>query len=147
VPLFLNSIHILKEQSSEEFSPPYSHHLGFDLTNIYYKTSLCCLDFNFTGSPIHPPLGTLKGQAQRLSNSTESHGPSSASGALLLSPLERSPPPPLSSFRSKRRGPLSLRYTVAVVTQTRLSQSRKTLAPLGTITMGQIRADGCCGFI
>jgi hypothetical protein len=31
--LFLSSIHILKEQSSEEFSP-YSHHLGFDLTNI-----------------------------------------------------------------------------------------------------------------
>jgi hypothetical protein len=26
-----------KEQSSEEFSPLYSYHLGFDITNIYYK--------------------------------------------------------------------------------------------------------------
>jgi hypothetical protein len=57
--LFLSSIHIIKEQSSEEFSPIYSYHLGFDLTNIYYKLSLCCLDFIFTGSPIHPSLGSL----------------------------------------------------------------------------------------
>jgi hypothetical protein len=57
--LFLSSIHIVKEQSNEEFSPLYPYHLGFDLTNIYYKPSLCCLDFIFTGSPIHPPLDAL----------------------------------------------------------------------------------------
>jgi hypothetical protein len=45
----------------------------------------------------------------------------------------------------KRRGPRSLRYTVAVVTQTRLSRSHKTLAPLGTITTARARADGLCG--
>jgi hypothetical protein len=32
------------------------------------------------------------------------------------------------------------------VTQTRLSRSRKTLAPLGTITMAHARAEGLCGF-
>jgi hypothetical protein len=52
--LFLSSIHILKEQSSEEFSSLYLYHLGFNPTNIYYKPSLCCLDLIFTGSPIHP---------------------------------------------------------------------------------------------
>jgi hypothetical protein len=57
--LFLSSIHILNEQSSEEFSSLYSYHLGFNPTNIYYKQSLCCLDLIFTGSPIHPPLGAL----------------------------------------------------------------------------------------
>jgi hypothetical protein len=46
----------------------------------------------------------------------------------------------------KRRGPRSLWYTVAVVTQTRLSRSRKTLAPLGTITTARARAEGLCGF-
>jgi hypothetical protein len=87
-----------------------------------------------------------KGQAPRLSNSVESRGPSPhASGALLPAPLERSPPSPLSSFLPKRRGPCSLRYTVAVVTQTRLSHSRKTLASLGTITMARARAEGLCG--
>jgi hypothetical protein len=53
--LFLSSIHILKEQPSEEFSSLYSYHLGFNPTHIYYKPSLCCLDLIFTGSPIHPP--------------------------------------------------------------------------------------------
>jgi hypothetical protein len=73
-------------------------------------------------------------QAPRSSNSIESRGPSPrASSALLPAPLERSPPSTLSSLWSKRHGPRSLRYTVAVVTQTRLSRSRKTLAPLGTI--------------
>jgi hypothetical protein len=87
-----------------------------------------------------------KGQAPRSSNSVESHGPSPhASGASLPAPLGRSPPSPLSSFRPKRRGPCSLRYTVAVVTQTRLSRSRKTLAPLGTITTAHARAEGLCG--
>jgi hypothetical protein len=43
--LFLSSIYILKKQSSEEFSPLYPLHLGFDLTNIYYKSSLFRLDF------------------------------------------------------------------------------------------------------
>jgi hypothetical protein len=86
-----------------------------------------------------------EGQAPRSSNSVESRGPSSrASGAPLLASLGRSPPSPLSSFRPKRRGPRSLRYTVAAVTQTRLSRSRKTLAPLGTITTARARAEGLC---
>jgi hypothetical protein len=88
-----------------------------------------------------------EGQAPRSSNSVESRGPSPrANGAPLLAPLERSPPSPLSSFRPKRRGPCSLRYTVAAVTQTRLSRSRKTLVPLGTITTARARAEGSCGF-
>ena len=88
-----------------------------------------------------------EGQAPRSSNSVESRGPSPhASGAPLPAPLGRSPPSPLSSFRPKRRGPRSLRYTVAAVTQTRLSRSRKTLAPLGTITTTHARAEGLCGF-
>ena len=87
-----------------------------------------------------------EGQAPRSSNSVESRGPSPrASGAPLPAPLGRSPPSPLSSFRPKRRGPRSLRYTVAAVTQMRLSRSRKTLAPLGTITMAHARAEGLCG--
>jgi hypothetical protein len=87
-----------------------------------------------------------EGQAPRSRNSVESRGPSPcASGAPLPAPLGRSPPSPLSSFRSKRRGPCSLRYTVAAVTQTRLSRSRKTLAPLGTITTTHSRAEGLCG--
>jgi hypothetical protein len=91
---------------------------------------------------------TREGKAPRSSNSVESPGTSPcSSGAPLLAPLGRSPPSPLSSFRPKRRGPCSLRYTVAAVTQTRLSQSRKTLAPLGTtITTNRTRAEGLCGF-
>jgi hypothetical protein len=86
-------------------------------------------------------------QATRSSNSVESHGPSPrASGAPLLAPLGRSPPSPLSSFWSKRRGPRSLRYMVVAMTQTHLSRSRKTLAPLGIITMARARAEGLCGF-
>jgi hypothetical protein len=42
----------------------------------------------------------------------------------------------------KHRGPRSLQYTVVVVTQTQLSRSRKTLAPLGTITTAHTRAEG-----
>jgi hypothetical protein len=88
-----------------------------------------------------------EGQAPRSSNSVESRRPSSrSSGAPLSAPLGRSPPSPLSSFRPKRRGPRSLWYTVAAVTQTRLSRSRKTLAPLGTITTTHARAEGLCGF-
>jgi hypothetical protein len=88
-----------------------------------------------------------EGQAPRSSNSVESHEPyPRASGAPLPAPLGRSPPSPLSCFRPKRRGPRSLRYTVAAVTQTRLSRSRKTLAPLGTITTARARAEGLCGF-
>jgi hypothetical protein len=88
-----------------------------------------------------------EGQAPRSSNSIESHGPSPrASGAPLPAPLGRSSLSPLTSFRPKRHGPRSLRYTVAAVTQTRLSRSRKTLAPLDTITMARTRADGLCGF-
>jgi hypothetical protein len=88
-----------------------------------------------------------EGQTPRSSNSVESHGPSPrASGAPLPAPLGRSPPSPLSSFRPKRRRPCSLRYTVATVTQTQLSRSHKTLAPLGTITMARTRAEGLCGF-
>jgi hypothetical protein len=88
-----------------------------------------------------------EGQAPWLSDSEESRGPSPrASGAPLPAPLGCSPPSPLSSFQPKRRGPRSLRYTVAAVTQTRLSRSRKTLAPLGTITTARTRAEGLCGF-
>jgi hypothetical protein len=88
-----------------------------------------------------------EGQAPRSSNSVEIRGPSPrASGAPLPAPLGCSPPSPLSSFRLKRRGPRSLRYTVAAVTQTRLSRSRKTLTPLGTITTTHARAKGLCGF-
>jgi hypothetical protein len=88
-----------------------------------------------------------EGQAPRSSNFVESRGPSPrASGAPLPAPLGRSPPSPLSSFRPKRCGPRSLRYTVAAVTKTRLSRSRKTLAPLGTITTTHARAEGLCGF-
>jgi hypothetical protein len=87
-----------------------------------------------------------EGQAPRSSNSVESRGPSPrASGAPLPAPLGRSLPSPLSSFRPKRRGPRSLRYMVAAVTQTRLSRSRKTLAPLGTITTARARVEGLCG--
>jgi hypothetical protein len=59
VLLFLSLIHILKEQSSEGFSSSlylYSHQLDFDSTNIYYKSSLSCLELIFAGSPIHTPL-------------------------------------------------------------------------------------------
>jgi hypothetical protein len=88
-----------------------------------------------------------EGQAPRSSNSVESHRPSPrASGAPFPVPLGRSLLYPLSSFRLKHRGSRSLRYTVAAVTQTRLSRSHKTLAPLGTITMAYERAEGLCGF-
>jgi hypothetical protein len=88
-----------------------------------------------------------EGQAPQSSNSIESHGPSPrASGAPLSAPLGRSPPSPLSSFWPKRCGPHSLWYTVAAVTQTRLSRSRKTLAPLSIITTAHARAEGLCGF-
>jgi hypothetical protein len=88
-----------------------------------------------------------EGQATRSSNSVESRGPfPRASGAPLPAPLGRSPPSPLTTFRSKRCGPCSHRYTVAAVTQTRLSRSRKTLGPLGTITTAHARAEGLCGF-
>ena len=88
-----------------------------------------------------------EGQAPWSSNSVESRRPSPcASGAPLLAPLGRSPPSPLSSFWPKHCGPHSLWYTVAVVTQTLLSQSRKTLAPLSTNTMAHTRAEGLCGF-
>jgi hypothetical protein len=88
-----------------------------------------------------------EGQAPRWSNSIESHMPSPCvSGAPLQAPLGRSPPSPLSSFRPKRLEPRSLRYTMAAVTQTWLSRSRKTLVPLGTITTAHARAEGLCGF-
>jgi hypothetical protein len=88
-----------------------------------------------------------EGQPPRTSNSIESHIPSPrTSGALLLAPLGRSPPSPLSSFWPKRRRPCYILYTVAAVTQTRLSWSRKTLAQLSTITMARARAEGLCGF-
>jgi hypothetical protein len=88
-----------------------------------------------------------EGQAPWSTNSVESHGPSPhASGAPFPAPLGFSPPSPLSSFRPKRRMPHSLRYTVAVVTQTLLSRSHKTLTPLGTITTAHVRAEGLCVF-
>jgi hypothetical protein len=92
--------------------------------------------------------GSLReGKAPRSSNSVESRGPSPrASGAPLPAPLGRSPSSPHQASSRKRRGPHSLQYTVAAVTQTRLSRSRKTLAPLDTITMAHARAEGLCGF-
>jgi hypothetical protein len=88
-----------------------------------------------------------EGQAPRSSNSVESRKPSPrASSAPLLARLWRSPPSPLSSFQPKCHGPRSLRYTMAVVTQTRLSRSRKTLVPLGTITTARTRAKWLCVF-
>jgi hypothetical protein len=89
-----------------------------------------------------------EGQTPWSSNSIESRVPSPrASGASLPAPLGRSLSSPLSSFHTKHRGPRSLRYMVAVVTQTRLSQSLKTLAPLGTITTAHTRAEGCVFFL
>jgi hypothetical protein len=86
-------------------------------------------------------------QAPRSSNFVESRVTSPrASGAPLSAPLGRSLPSPLSIFRPKHRGPRSLWYRVVVVTQTRLSRSRKTIAPLGTITTTRARAEGLCGF-
>jgi hypothetical protein len=41
----------------------------------------------------------------------------------------------------------SLRYTVVVAPQTRLMRSRKTLAPLGIITMAHSKAKGFVGFL
>jgi hypothetical protein len=80
-----------------------------------------------TGSP-------HEGQAPRLSSSIESCRPSSrASGAPLPAPLRCSPPSSLSSFRSNRRGPHSLQYTMVDAPQMRLMSSRKTRTPLGTI--------------
>jgi hypothetical protein len=88
-----------------------------------------------------------EGQAPRSNNSIESRGPSPrASGAPLSAPLGRSSPSPLTSFQRKHRGPYSLWYTMAVVTQTRLSQSHKTLIPLGIIITAHARAEGLCGF-
>jgi hypothetical protein len=86
-------------------------------------------------------------QAPRSSNSVESRGPSPrASGTPLSDPLGRSLLSPLTSFRPKRHGSRSFQYTVAVVTQTRLSRSRKTLASLCTITTAHARAERLCGF-
>jgi hypothetical protein len=61
VLLFLSLIHILKEQSSDEFSSLYlySYQLGFNPTNIHYKPNLSCLELIFVGSPIHPLLCAL----------------------------------------------------------------------------------------
>jgi hypothetical protein len=88
-----------------------------------------------------------EGQAPRSSNSVESRGPSPrASGAPLPAPLGRSPPSPLSSFRLKTpRASFPLVHGGGRDT-TRLSRSRKTLAPLGTITTARARAEGSCGF-
>jgi hypothetical protein len=41
--LFLSSKYILKEQSSEEFSPLYSNHLGFDLISLTFIINQVCV--------------------------------------------------------------------------------------------------------
>jgi hypothetical protein len=88
-----------------------------------------------------------EGQAPRSSNSVESRGPSPrASGAPLPAPLGCSHSLHYRASGQKQRGPCSLRYTVVNVTQTRLSRSRKILAPLSTITTAHARAEGLCGF-
>jgi hypothetical protein len=62
-----------------------------------------------------------EGQAPRIGNFVDSRGPSPcASGAMLLASLGCSPLFSLSSFRPKRHGPHSLRYTVPVTPQMRL---------------------------
>jgi hypothetical protein len=87
-----------------------------------------------------------EGQAPRSSKSVESRGPSPhASGAPLLTPLGCSLPSPLSSFRPKCRGHHSLRYMVAVVTQTRLSRFHKT-RPTRYNYNGSRRVEWLCGF-
>jgi hypothetical protein len=86
-----------------------------------------------------------EGQAPRSSNSVESRGPSPrASRAPLPAPLGRSRHFQYRASGRKHREHRSLRYTVAVVTQTCLLRSRKTLAPLGTITMTHSRAEELC---
>jgi hypothetical protein len=73
VLLFPSLIHILKEQSSEEFSCSlylYSSQLDFGSTNTYYKPSLSCLELIFAGSPIHPHLGALRCSLWRRGRST-----------------------------------------------------------------------------
>jgi hypothetical protein len=91
--------------------------------------------------------GPREGQAPRSSNSIESHGPSPcATGAPLSAPLGRSLPSPLMSFQPKCPGPCSHRYKMVALTQTRLSWSRKTLAPPSTITIARTRDEGLCGF-
>jgi hypothetical protein len=88
-----------------------------------------------------------EGQAPRSSNSVESRAFStckwcSASDSSRTLPVVSN----IEIPAKKRRVPRSLRYTVVVVTQTQLSRSRKTLAPLGTITTAHARAKGLCGF-
>jgi hypothetical protein len=88
-----------------------------------------------------------EGQAPRSGNSVESRGPSPrTNGASLPASLGCSSPSPLSIFWTKHCESHSLWYMVATVTQTRLSRSRKTLAPLGTITTARTRAERLCGF-
>jgi hypothetical protein len=89
-----------------------------------------------------------EGQAPRSSNSVESREPSPrASGAPLPAPLGRSLPSPLLSFRPKTpRASSPLVHGGGRDTNTRLSWSRMTLAPLGTITTARARAEGLCGF-
>jgi hypothetical protein len=55
----------------------------------------------------------------------------------VVSTIELQPKMPRASF---------LWYTVAAMTQTQMSRSRKTLAPLDTITTAHARAKGLCGF-
>jgi hypothetical protein len=61
-------------------------------------------------------------------------------------PFSLHPSSPLLSFQSKHHRPRSLRYTVVGMTQTRLSRSRKALAPLGIITTTRARVEGLCDF-
>jgi hypothetical protein len=59
--LFISLIHILKEQSREEFSSltRYSYQLDFNPSNTYYEPSLSCLELIIARSLIHTPLGAL----------------------------------------------------------------------------------------
>jgi hypothetical protein len=119
-----------------------------DDIDIFTKVSKQC---KVSTNPLWCPYAKgspREGQAPRTSNSVESREPfPRASGAPLPDPLGRSLPSPLSRFRLKHRGTRSLRYTVVTVTQTRLSRSRKTLAPLGTITIARTRAEDCVVFL
>jgi hypothetical protein len=65
-----------------------------------------------------------------------------ASGALLLTFSRMLPVVFTIELPHKYRGSRFLRYTVAPTPQTWLVWSRKTLAPLGTITTTHARAEG-----
>jgi hypothetical protein len=79
-----------------------------------------------------PRWSPLQGPSSRSCNSVDSTGPSSrASVSLKCLVSDRSSLSSLSNFRPNRRGPRSLRYTVAATPQTWLVWSHKTTSLSG----------------